>query len=78
MARAESGYTCRNDRKRACIRDRGRERRSNVDIFLELVKGVVTIGVLAAIIVILGALFIIILSLATGIDSHVQPDETRR
>lgn len=49
-----------------------------MDIFLELVKGVVTIGVLAAIIVILGALFIIILSLATGIDSHVQPDETRR
>lgn len=49
-----------------------------MDIFIELVKAAVTLGVMVAIIVILGALFIIFLSLATGIDSHIQPDEERR
>ena len=49
-----------------------------MDIFIELIKAVVTLGVLAAIIVILGALFIIFLSLATGIDNHIQPDEEPR
>jgi hypothetical protein len=49
-----------------------------VDIFLGLVKAALTIGAMAAIIVILGALFIIVLSLATGIDDHIQPDEDRR
>ncbi len=58
---------------------RSREGTENqVDIFIELVKAAVTLGVMVAIIVILGALFIIFLSLATGIDSHIQPDEDRR
>ena len=61
------------------MQPRPREGTENqVDIFIELIKAVVTLGVLAAIIVILGALFIIFLSLATGIDNHIQPDEERR
>lgn len=61
------------------MQPRPREGSENqVDIFIELIKAVVTLGVLAAIIVILGALFIIFLSLATGIDDHIQPDEERR
>ncbi len=61
------------------MQPRPREGTENqVDIFIELIKAVVTLGVLAAIIVILGALFIIFLSLATGIDDHIQPDEERR
>ena len=49
-----------------------------MDIFIELVKSAVTLGAMVAIIVILGALFIIFLSLATGIDDHIQPDEDLR
>lgn len=49
-----------------------------MDIFLELIKVAVTLGAMGAIVVILGALFIIVLSLATGIDNHIQPDEERR
>lgn len=61
------------------MQPRPREGTENqVDIFIELVKAAVTLGVMVAIIVILGALFIIVLSLATGIDDHIQPDEDRR
>jgi hypothetical protein len=61
------------------VQPRPREGTENqVDIFIELVKAAVTLGVMVAIIVILGALFIIVLSLATGIDDHIQPDEDRR
>lgn len=49
-----------------------------MDIFLELIKVAATLGTMGAIVVILGALFIIVLSLATGIDNHIQPDEERR
>lgn len=49
-----------------------------MDIFVELVKAVVTLGVFVAIVLILAALFIIVLSLATGIDSHIQPEDERR
>jgi hypothetical protein len=78
MSLRASGYTCRNDRQDARSRHRGRERRSMVDIFVELVKAVVTLGVFVAIVLIMAGLFIIVLSLATGIDSHIQPDEDRR
>lgn len=78
MSGPESGYTGRNDRLLAFIRGRGRERRGKVDILIELVKAAITLGVLAAIIIILAGLFIVILSLATGIDDHVQPGEDGR
>ena len=77
MATGVWGYTGRNDRKDTPPRSReGTEKQ--VDIFLELVKAALTLGAMAAIIVLLGALFIIVLSLATGIDDHIQPDEDRR
>jgi len=48
-----------------------------VDILVELIKAAVTIGVIAAIAIGMAALFIIVLSLATGIDSSIQPEEDR-
>lgn len=55
----------------------GSEWRSNVDILVELIKAVVTIGAIAIIAVAMAGLFIIVLSLATGIDSSIQPDDDR-
>jgi hypothetical protein len=49
-----------------------------VDIFVELIKGIVTLGVVAVIALVMAGLFIIVLSLATGIDSNIQPEEEQR
>lgn len=48
-----------------------------MDILVELVKAAVTVGVIVAVALGMAALFIIILSLATGIDSNIQPEDDR-
>lgn len=54
------------------------EWRATVDILVELIKAAVTIGVIAIIALLMAGLFIIVLSLATGIDSAIQPEDERR
>lgn len=70
-----AGYTGRDDSVIRARRTRRSEWRSNVDILVELIKAVVTVGIIAFIAVAMAGLFIIVLSLATGIDSAIQPDE---
>jgi hypothetical protein len=53
------------------------ERRHLMDILVELIKAVATLGVMALIALLMAALFIIVLSLATGIDRNIQPEEER-
>ncbi len=48
-----------------------------MDILVELIKAAVTIGVIALIALVMAGLFIIVLSLATGIDSSIQPEDER-
>lgn len=48
-----------------------------MDILVELVKAAVTLGVIVAIAIGMAALFIIVLSLATGIDSNIQTEDDR-
>ena len=48
-----------------------------MDILVELIKAAVTIGVIAMIALLMAGLFIIVLSLATGIDSSIQPEDDR-
>jgi hypothetical protein len=48
-----------------------------MDILVELIKGVLTLGVIAVIALAMAALFIIVLSLATGIDRNIQPEDER-
>jgi hypothetical protein len=48
-----------------------------VDILVELIKAAVTIGVIVLIALLMAGLFIIVLSLATGIDSSIQPEDER-
>lgn len=48
-----------------------------VDILAELLKAVLTLGVIAFVALLMAALFIIVLAIATGIDSNIQPEEDR-
>lgn len=48
-----------------------------MDILVELVNVVVMLGVIVAIAIGMAALFIIVLSLATGIDSNIQTEDDR-
>lgn len=48
-----------------------------MDILVELLKAVLTLGVIAAVGIIMAGLFITVLALATGIDSNIQPEEDR-
>lgn len=48
-----------------------------MDIIVELLNVVVTLGVIVAIAIGMAALFIIVLSLATGIDSNIRTDDER-
>ena len=48
-----------------------------MDLLVELIKAAVTIGVIVAIALGMAALFIIVLSLATGIDANIQPEDDR-
>lgn len=48
-----------------------------MDLLVELIKAVATLGVMVLIALLMAALFIIVLSLATGIDRNIQPEDER-
>ena len=48
-----------------------------MDTLVELLKVLATLGVFVLVALIMAALFIIVLSIATGIDSNIQPEEDR-
>jgi hypothetical protein len=48
-----------------------------VDILAEVLKAVLTLGVIAFVALLMAALFIIVIAIATGIDSNIQPEEDR-
>lgn len=49
-----------------------------MDTLVELIKVVLTLGVFVLVALVTAALFIIILSIATGIDRTIQAEEDRR
>lgn len=48
-----------------------------MDILRELVSSALTLGFIVAVGIIMAALFIMVLSLATGIDSNIQQEDDR-
>jgi hypothetical protein len=49
----------------------------SMDILSELVSSALTLGFIVAVGIVMAALFIMVLSLATGIDSNIQQEDDR-